>query len=386
MNKVAIVVPELPESVADATIITWNKKLNDSVKRDDVIVEVETDTVVLEVPALQEGYICEALAAEGEQVQARQIIGYLMPSDLSGKLYDQKPYDQKLHEQKPDDQKLHEQKLHEQKEGTTEDSDASHVLIPTAAIIAPTKATISDESLPKSEPSLREEKRVPLTPLRKRLAERLISAKQSTATLTTFNEVNMQPILAIKAKYAQQFAHQHDTKLGLTSFFIKACLEGLKSFPEINAYLDEEDVVYHNYFDISIAVATPRGLVTPVLRNVNLLSLADIEKGVRQLTEKAKSGRLSIDDLAGGNFTITNGGVFGSLLSTPLLNPPQTAILGMHAIKERPMAVDGNVVVLPMMYIALTYDHRLVDGQQAVEFLVKVKAMLEDPVRMLLDV
>lgn len=386
MNKVAIVVPELPESVADATIITWNKKLNDSVKRDDVIVEVETDKVVLEVPALQEGYICEVLAAEGEQVQARQIIGYLMPSDLSGKLYDQKPYDQKLHDQKPDDQKLHEQKLHEQKEGTTEDSDASHVLIPTAAIIAPTKATISDESLPKSEPSLREEKRVPLTPLRKRLAERLISAKQSTATLTTFNEVNMQPILAIKAKYAQQFAHQHDTKLGLTSFFIKACLEGLKSFPEINAYLDEEDVVYHNYFDISIAVATPRGLVTPVLRNVNLLSLADIEKGVRQLTEKAKSGRLSIDDLAGGNFTITNGGVFGSLLSTPLLNPPQTAILGMHAIKERPMAVDGNVVVLPMMYIALTYDHRLVDGQQAVEFLVKVKAMLEDPVRMLLDV
>lgn len=386
MNKVAIVVPELPESVADATIITWNKKLNDSVKRDDVIVEVETDKVVLEVPALQEGYICEVLVAEGEQVQARQIIGYLMPSDLSGKLYDQKPHDQKPHDQKPDDQKPDDQKLHEQKEGTTEDSDASHALIPTAAIIAPTKATISDESLPKSEPSLREEKRVPLTPLRKRLAERLISAKQSTATLTTFNEVNMQPILAIKAKYAQQFAHQHDTKLGLTSFFIKACLEGLKSFPEINAYLDEEDVVYHNYFDISIAVATPRGLVTPVLRDVNLLSLADIEKGVRQLTEKAKSGRLSIDDLAGGNFTITNGGVFGSLLSTPLLNPPQTAILGMHAIKERPMAVDGNVVVLPMMYIALTYDHRLVDGQQAVEFLVKVKAMLEDPVRMLLDV
>lgn len=381
MNKVAIVVPELPESVADATIITWNKKLNDSVKRDDVIVEVETDKVVLEVPALQEGYICEVLVAEGEQVQARQIIGYLMPSDLSGKLYDQKPHDQKPDDKKPDDQKLH-----EQKEGTTEDSDASHALIPTAAIIAPTKATISDESLPQSEPSLREEKRVPLTPLRKRLAERLISAKQSTATLTTFNEVNMQPILAIKAKYAQQFAHQHDTKLGLTSFFIKACLEGLKSFPEINAYLDEEDVVYHNYFDISIAVATPRGLVTPVLRDVNLLSLADIEKGVRQLTEKAKSGRLSIDDLAGGNFTITNGGVFGSLLSTPLLNPPQTAILGMHAIKERPMAVDGNVVVLPMMYIALTYDHRLVDGQQAVEFLVKVKAMLEDPVRMLLDV
>ncbi|MEG2827893.1 MAG: 2-oxoglutarate dehydrogenase complex dihydrolipoyllysine-residue succinyltransferase, partial [Edwardsiella sp. (in: enterobacteria)] len=234
--------------------------------------------------------------------------------------------------------------------------------------------------------SAEREKRVPMTRLRKRVAERLLEAKNSTAMLTTFNEVNMKPIMDLRSQYGEAFEKRHGVRLGFMSFYIKAVLEALKRYPEVNAALDGEEVVYHNYFDISIAVSTPRGLVTPVIRGVDTLSMADIEKQIKVLALKGRDGKLTVEELTGGNFTITNGGVFGSLMSTPIINPPQSAILGMHAIKDRPMAVDGQVVILPMMYLALSYDHRQIDGRESVGFLVTVKEMLEDPARLLLDV
>lgn len=232
----------------------------------------------------------------------------------------------------------------------------------------------------------RSEKRVPMTRLRKRIAERLLEAKNSTAMLTTFNEVNMQPIKDLRKQYGEAFEKRHGVRLGFMSFYIKAAVEALKRYPEVNASIDGTDVVYHNYFDISIAVSTPRGLVTPVLRDVDAMSMADIEKTIKELAVKGRDGKLTVEDLTGGNFTITNGGVFGSLMSTPIINPPQSAILGMHAIKDRPMAVNGKVEILPMMYLALSYDHRLIDGKESVGFLVAIKDMLEDPTRLLLDV
>ncbi len=232
----------------------------------------------------------------------------------------------------------------------------------------------------------RSEKRVPMTRLRKRIAERLLEAKNTTAMLTTFNEVNMQPIKDLRKQYGEVFEKRHGVRLGFMSFYVKAAVEALKRYPEVNASIDGDGVVYHNYFDISIAVSTPRGLVTPVLRDVDAMSMADIEKKIKELAVKGRDGKLTVEDLSGGNFTITNGGVFGSLMSTPIINPPQSAILGMHAIKDRPMAVNGKVEILPMMYLALSYDHRLIDGSESVGFLVAIKDMLEDPTRLLLDV
>ena len=232
----------------------------------------------------------------------------------------------------------------------------------------------------------RSEQRVPMTRLRKRIAERLLMAKNSTAMLTTFNEVNMKPIMDLRKKYQEAFENRHDIRLGFMSFYVAAVVEALKRYPEVNACIDGEDIVYHNYFDVSIAVSTPRGLVTPVLRDCDTLKLADIEKHIRELAVKGRDGKLTVEELTGGNFTITNGGVFGSLMSTPIINPPQSAILGMHKIQERPMAVDGKVEILPMMYLALSYDHRIVDGRESVGFLVTVKELLEDPTRLILDI
>ncbi len=232
----------------------------------------------------------------------------------------------------------------------------------------------------------RGEKRVPMTRLRKRIAQRLLEVKSSTAMLTTFNEVNMKPVMDLRKSYKDMFEKNHDVRLGFMSFYVKAVTEALKRFPQINASIDGDDIVYHNYFDISVAISTPRGLVTPVLRNCDQMSFAQIEQGIQEFADKGREGRLSLDELKGGNFTITNGGVFGSLMSTPIINPPQSAILGMHAIKDRPMAVNGEVVILPMMYLALSYDHRIVDGKESVSFLVAIKEMLEDPARMLLAI
>ncbi|MFP1725551.1 2-oxoglutarate dehydrogenase complex dihydrolipoyllysine-residue succinyltransferase [Lonsdalea quercina] len=411
MSSVDILVPDLPESVADATVATWRKQPGDSVQRDDVLVEIETDKVVLEVPASEAGVLETVLEEEGATVVSRQILGRLRPGDSRGKESSEKPtsaestpaqrYTAGLEEENNDalspairrliaEHDLDASAMVGSGVGgriTREDVEKQLARQRDAAVVAPAGAEEA-AAVPASDSSLdrRSEKRVPMTRLRKRVAERLLEAKNSTAMLTTFNEVNMKPVMDLRKQYGEAFEKRHGVRLGFMSFYIKAVVEALKRYPEVNASLDGEDVVYHNYFDVSIAVSTPRGLVTPVLKDVDLLSMADIEKKIKELAIKGRDGKLTVDELTGGNFTITNGGVFGSLMSTPIINPPQSAILGMHAIKDRPMAVEGQVVILPMMYLALSYDHRLIDGRESVSFLVTIKDMLEDPARLLLDV
>lgn len=406
MSSVDINVPDLPESVADGSVATWHKKPGDSVKRDEVLVEIETDKVILEVPASQDGILDAILEDEGATVTSRQVLGRIRPSDSSGKPTEEKSQSTEstpaqrqtasLEEESNDSLSPAIRRLIAEHDLdataikgsgvggriTREDVD-SHLANRKAA---PAAVEAKVEAAAPAALAGRSEKRVPMTRLRKRVAERLLEAKNSTAMLTTFNEINMKPIMDLRKQYGDAFEKRHGVRLGFMSFYIKAVVEALKRYPEVNASLDGEDVVYHNYFDISIAVSTPRGLVTPVLRDVDTMGMADIEKKIKELAVKGRDGKLKVEELTGGNFTITNGGVFGSLMSTPIINPPQSAILGMHAIKDRPMAVNGQVVILPMMYLALSYDHRLIDGRESVGYLVTVKEMLEDPARLLLDV
>lgn len=409
MSNIDILVPDLPESVADASVATWHKKPGDSVQRDEVLVEIETDKVVLEVPALEAGILDSILEDEGATVTSRQLLGRLRPADVTGKEITDLPQSSESTPAQRQTASL-EEGSNDALSPAVRRLIAEHSLDVNAIKGSGVGGRISREDVtqhleqqktasPKASPAAaeakkpdsaslahRSEKRVPMTRLRKRIAERLLEAKNNTAMLTTFNEINMKPIMDLRKQYGESFEKRHGVRLGFMSFYLKAVVEALKRFPEINASLDGEDVVYHNYFDISIAVSTPRGLVTPVLRDVDSLSMADIEKSIKDLAVKGRDGKLTVEDLTGGNFTITNGGVFGSLMSTPIINPPQSAILGMHAIKDRPMAVDGQVVILPMMYLALSYDHRLIDGRESVSFLVAVKDLLEDPTRLLLDV
>ncbi|QXX97854.1 2-oxoglutarate dehydrogenase complex dihydrolipoyllysine-residue succinyltransferase [Serratia marcescens] len=405
MSSVDILVPDLPESVADATVATWHKKPGDSVQRDEVLVEIETDKVVLEVPASEAGILDAIVEEEGATVLSRQLLGRIRPGDSSGKPTAEKSQEKEatpaqratasLEEESNDALSPAIRRLiaeHDLDAGTikgtgvggriTREDVEAHLAKGGAAA----KPAAAAEAAPQPALAGRSEKRVPMTRLRKRVAERLLEAKNSTAMLTTFNEINMQPIMDLRKQYGEAFEKRHGVRLGFMSFYIKAVVEALKRFPEVNASIDGSDVVYHNYFDISIAVSTPRGLVTPVLRDVDAMSMADIEKKIKELAVKGRDGKLTVEELTGGNFTITNGGVFGSLMSTPIINPPQSAILGMHAIKDRPMAVNGQVVIQPMMYLALSYDHRLIDGKESVGYLVTVKEMLEDPARLLLDV
>lgn len=404
---IEIKVPDLPESVADATIATWHKQVGDPVERDDVIVDIETDKVVLEVSALESGVLETIHCPEGETVTAQQIIGVLRTDVVVGE--ETKAVDP-THAQEAavssddsDDQSatdavgpsirrlLAEHSLDASqvkgsgKHGriTKADIEAHLKNAPAQPKEAPKASAQFDQAL--AHPG-RSEKRVPMTRLRRRVAERLLEAKNTTAMLTTFNEVNMKPIMELRKKYRDVFEERHGIRLGFMSFYVKAVVEALKRFPDVNASIDGEDIVYHNYFDVSIAVSTPRGLVTPVLHDCDLMGLADIEKKIKELAIKGRDGKLTVDEMMGGNFTITNGGVFGSLMSTPIINPPQSAILGMHKIQDRPMAVDGKVEILPMMYLALSYDHRQVDGRESVSFLVTIKELLEDPARLLLDV
>ena len=407
---IEILVPDLPESVADATVATWHKKVGDAVKRDEVLVEIETDKVVLEVPAQADGVLTEILEAEGATVVSKQLLAKLSstqagdmstasmketneptPADRQNSAIenshanaaDQSPAIRRLlaeHDLNPEGiqgsgvggrltrEDIEREIAKRNTQQAKQDVATEHNTISTVAY------------------STRSEKRVPMTRLRKRIAERLLEAKNSTAMLTTFNEVDMQPIMSLRKQYGEKFEKQHSVRLGFMSFYIKAVVEALKRYPEVNASIDGDDIVYHNYFDISIAVSTPRGLVTPVLRNCDKLSMAEIEKQIKALAEKGRDGKLTVEDLTGGNFTITNGGVFGSLMSTPIINPPQSAILGMHAIKERPIALNGQVVIRQMMYLALSYDHRLIDGKESVGFLVTIKDLLEDPTRLLLEI
>ncbi|AOF18520.1 dihydrolipoamide succinyltransferase [Yersinia enterocolitica] len=407
MSSVDINVPDLPESVADGSVATWHKKPGDSVKRDEVLVEIETDKVILEVPASQDGILDAILEDEGATVTSRQVLGRIRPSDSSGL-----PTEEKSQSTESTPAQRQTASLEEESNDTLSPAIrrliAEHSLDASAIKGSGVGGRITREDIDnhlvtrKSAPAAvenkveaaapvaalagRSEKRVPMTRLRKRVAERLLEAKNSTAMLTTFNEINMKPIMDLRKQYGEAFEKRHGVRLGFMSFYIKAVVEALKRYPEVNASIDGEYVVYHNYFDVSIAVSTPRGLVTPVLRDVDTMGMADIEKKIKELAVKGRDGKLKVEELTGGNFTITNGGVFGSLMSTPIINPPQSAILGMHAIKDRPMAVNGQVVILPMMYLALSYDHRLIDGRESVGYLVTVKEMLEDPARLLLDV
>jgi len=392
---IEIKVPVLPESVADASIATWHVKVGDVVSRDDNLVDIETDKVVLEVPAPDNGVIVEIREDEGATVLGEHVIAILKPGAVAGQevtndaapAADASVADESSDALSPSVRRLlSEHNLTSDKiKGTgvggrltKEDVEAFIKSAPAAAPVA--------AAAPVVDLGARSQKRVPMTRLRKTIAKRLLQATNDTAMLTTFNEINMKPIMDLRAQYKDAFEKRHDTRLGFMSFYVKAVTEALKRFPDVNASIDGDDIVYHNFFDVSIAVSTPRGLVTPVLRDTDQMSMSDIEKKIRELAIKGRDGKLTVDEMTGGNFTITNGGVFGSLISTPIINLPQSAILGMHKIQDRPMAVDGKVEILPMMYLALSYDHRIVDGKESVGFLVTIKELLEDPARLLLDV
>jgi 2-oxoglutarate dehydrogenase E2 component (dihydrolipoamide succinyltransferase) len=423
-------IPQLPESVADATIVTWHKAQGDQVKRDEVVVDIETDKVVLEVPAPTDGVIEKISAREGDVVTAGQVIGSIgegsgngagkrqgnsggegraRDKDAGGKAGAEaasaardsaasvtlSPAVRKLvaeHDLDPstvegtgkDGRILKEDVLRHLEAAEQDETPRDEAPEPREAPAAAQKAEAP--ARPAAPAGQRPERRVPMTRIRARIAERLLEVQQSAAILTTFNEVNMAPVMEMRSQHKAAFEKRHGVRLGFMSFFVKAATEALRRFPEVNASIDGKDIVYHGYFDIGVAVSSPRGLVVPILRDTDSLSMADVERMIAEFGEKAKGGTLSMDDLTGGTFTISNGGVFGSLLSTPIINPPQSAILGMHRIQERPMAENGQVVIRPMMYLALSYDHRIVDGREAVLFLVTIKDLLEDPARLLLEV
>ena len=414
--------PQFPESVADGTVATWHKKEGDQVKRDELLVDIETDKVVLEVVAPSDGVMGKILKDEGETVESQEVLGSLEAGSGSGggDAKQEQSSDEGKAEAKDDGKQEAAAESAPQADDKGGDDDAQagpaarkmmseHGL--SAGDVKGTgrdgritkedvekalanrqeqPASSSSESkaapIPEAEPGEREERRVPMTRLRKRIAERLVSAQQNAAMLTTFNEVNMKPIMEMRKNYKEAFEKAHGVRLGFMGFFTRACVEALKRYPEVNASIDGDDVVYHGYYDVGVAVSTERGLVVPVVRDADQKGLAEVESQIIDYGQKAQKGKLSIDEMTGGTFTISNGGVFGSLMSMPILNPPQTAILGMHKIQERPMAVDGKVEILPMMYLALSYDHRLIDGKQAVQFLVTVKNFIEDPARLLLDI
>ncbi|MHB0776595.1 2-oxoglutarate dehydrogenase complex dihydrolipoyllysine-residue succinyltransferase [Halomonas sp. WWR20] len=403
--------PSFPESVQEGTVSTWHKQVGEAVKRDEVLADIETDKVVLEVVAPADGALQEIKVQEGEQVESEALLAIFAegageaagasaesrdePSEASAadaggdeEIGDRilAPAARKLvAEHDLDVTKINGtgkggRILKEDVQKAIDEGSAKKAAAKPAA--APQKAAAGAPAFEGERP----EKRVPMSRLRQTIAKRLVQAQQTAAMLTTYNEVDMSAIMALRAQYKETFLKAHDTKLGFMGFFVKACTEALKRFPDVNASIDGTELVYHGYQDIGVAVSTPRGLVVPVLRDTDSMKLADVEKGIVDFGKRARDGKLGIDEMQGGTFTITNGGTFGSLLSTPILNPPQTAILGMHKIQERPMAVDGKVEIRPMMYLALSYDHRMIDGKDAVQFLVAVKSLLEDPARFLLDV
>lgn len=407
---IEIKAPTFPESVADGTVATWHKKPGEAVKRDELIVDIETDKVVIEVLAEADGVLAEIIKNEGDTVLSNELLGKLneggaaapaapaaaapaaapaaqaaAPAAAGGDDAILSPAARKLAEEAGIDPNS----IAGTGKGgrVTKEDVVAAVEAKKNAPAAPAKPAAPAAEAPIFAAGDRVEKRVPMTRLRAKVAERLVEAQSAMAMLTTFNEVNMKPIMDLRSKYKDLFEKKHNgVRLGLMSFFVKAATEALKRFPGVNASIDGNDIVYHGYQDIGVAVSSDRGLVVPVLRNAEFMSLAEIEGGIANFGKKAKEGKLTIEDMTGGTFTISNGGVFGSLLSTPIVNPPQTAILGMHKIQERPMAVNGQVVILPMMYLALSYDHRLIDGKEAVSFLVAIKDLLEDPARLLLDV
>ncbi|MFT5593209.1 MAG: 2-oxoglutarate dehydrogenase E2 component (dihydrolipoamide succinyltransferase) [Oceanicoccus sp.] len=415
--SIEVKAPVFPESVADGTIATWHKQPGEPVKRDELLVDIETDKVVLEVVAQSDGVLKEIIRAEGDTILSAEVIAIFE----AGAVGDEAPAEVASVAVATNDSNDSEdlkvnpaaRKLAEEKGVTLSDVKSSgkdgritkedvlnHLKTPepapqaataSVAVSAPAPVVAPARSAPAPLPSFnageRAEKRVPMTRLRATIAKRLVSAQQNAAMLTTYNEVDMKAVMALRKQYKDMFEKKHEgARLGFMSFFVKAATEALKRFPSVNASIDGSDIVYHGYQDIGVAVSTEKGLVVPVLRDVDAMGLADIERGIVDFAGKARDGKLGIEEMQGGTFTITNGGTFGSLLSTPILNPPQTAILGMHKIQDRPVAINGQVEIRPMMYLALSYDHRMIDGKEAVQFLVTIKELLEDPARILLDI
>ena len=393
--------PVFPESVADGTIATWHKQPGEAVSRDEVICDIETDKVVLEVVAPADGTIASIVKNEGDTVLSNEVIAQFEEGAVSGAAQTQAVQSEAKVEQAAAVTEAGAAPVVERaqvadqapavRKALTESGVAASDVAGTGRGGRITKEDVANhQAKPAAAPlsvavGERVEKRVPMTRLRKRVAERLLAATQSTAMLTTFNEVNMKPIMDMRNQYKDAFEKRHGARLGFMSFFVKAATEALKRYPAVNASIDGEDIVYHGFYDIGVAVSSERGLVVPVLRDTDRMNYAEVENGIRAYAGKARDGKLGIEDMTGGTFPITNGGTFGSLLSTPILNTPQTAILGMHKIQERPMAVNGQVEILPMMYLALSYDHRLIDGKEAVGFLVTIKELLEEPARLILD-
>lgn len=411
---IEVKVPLLPESITDATVSTWHKKAGDKVSRDENIVDLETDKVMLEVPSPTDGVIKEIIKQTGSTVQAQEVIA-IIEAVAAG--------------QQPEESAASEAKTSAASEAKASAPAAAPAQTPAPAASAPAQASAA-QSTPPMGPAVRRvvaehdidvsqisgtgksgritkenalaaignqaatslpvgarpEKRVPMTRIRARIAERLLEVTQNTAMLTTFNEINMAPVMEIRNRYRDKFEKAHKVRLGFMSFFVRACVEALKRSPVVNSSIDGNDIVYHGYYDIGVAVSTDRGLVVPVLRDADKMSMAEIEAKIAESAEKARTGKLTLEEMQGGTFTITNGGVFGSLMATPIINAPQCAILGMHKIQDRAVVENGQIVIRPMMYVALSYDHRLIDGKESVTFLVNVKELLEDPTRLLLEV
>ena len=405
---IEIKVPPLPESVSDATLITWHKEIGESVSRDENLVDLETDKVVLEVPAPVDGIISEIIINNGSIVKAGDIIAILQ----EGKTKSNSPEKTEVASPKKQDKPV----IKDKTNGPVKISPAVRRLleehdldssmingtgkdgrISKTDVMAFLKSDGTDDVLPGDSQSTniesietfgveRVERRVPMTRLRAKIAERMVDVQKTTAMLTTFNEVDLTEVISIRKEYKESFEKRHQVKLGFMSFFAKAAVEALKNYPVINASIEGEDIIYHNYFDIGIAVSSDRGLMVPVIRDVDQMSFAEFENELNAMAKKAQAGTINIEDLTGGTFTITNGGIFGSMMSTPILNQPQSAILGMHSIQQRPVVIDNEIIARPMMYLALTYDHRIIDGKEAVQFLVSIKDQLEDPARLLLEI
>jgi 2-oxoglutarate dehydrogenase E2 component (dihydrolipoamide succinyltransferase) len=397
---IEVKVPILPESVEDATIATWHKQAGDTIRRDENLVDLETDKVVLEVPAPADGVIKELRSAEGDTVHSEDVIAVIE----EGVVAEDEPKDQPGAAASPDEAKAADAETPKAKP-TPAEAPAKAEQAPR---LSPAARRVADEE--KVDPGAvagtgrggrvtksdvlnfvrgggsRQEERVKMTRLRSRIAERMKEAQNTAAILTTFNEVDLKAVMDLRRRHQEEFTAKFGIKLGLMSFFVKACCDALRKFPVVNASIEGDEIVYHNFQDIGIAVSTERGLMVPIIRNAESLGLAELEQAIAAYADKAREGSITLEDLQGGTFSITNGGVFGSLLSTPLLNPPQSAILGMHTIKERPVVVDGEIAVRPMMYLAMSYDHRIIDGKDSVQFLVAVKNALEDPARLLLGI
>ncbi|MHB0985901.1 MAG: 2-oxoglutarate dehydrogenase complex dihydrolipoyllysine-residue succinyltransferase [Sulfuricella sp.] len=402
---IEVKVPVLSESIAEASLLTWHKKVGEAVARDENLIDVETDKVVLELPAPQAGVLAKIVKGDGESVTSDEVIAVIDTEAKGGNLAEMAPAKEQMPAAKskavalsPAVRKLVTEHHLNPAEisasgpgGRITKEDVLAYLEKPANHAPAERAKENPMPVSQSTPPLissadRPEQRVPMTRLRARVAERLVEAQQTAAILTTFNEVNMQPVLDIRNRYKEKFEKEHGVKLGFMSFFVKAAIAALKKFPIVNASVDNSDIIYHGYYDIGIAVGSPRGLIVPILRDADQLSIAGIEKKIADFGVRARDGKLTIEELTGGTFTISNGGVFGSMMSTPILNPPQSAILGMHKTYERPVAENGQIVIRPMMYLALSYDHRIVDGREAVLSLVTMKEALEDPARMLLEI